>query len=278
MNWKVALLGVFFSGLAVAAEAPRPQFKKILVIVLENTDAANALAQPNLRKFANQGAYLNQFYAITHPSQPNYLAMIGGDTFGISDNGDVNLGESNLVDLLESHGHTWKAYNEGYPGGCFAGTKSGKYYRKHNPFISFKDISGNPERCRYIVNANEFAQDVAKGTLADFSFYVPDIDNDGHDTGVMGADRWFGQVIMPYLEKPAFMRDMLVVVTFDESSSSGSNRIYTALFGENVKAGMVSEQPYTLYSLLQTVEGVFGLGNLGRNDTRAKPIQDVWKN
>ena len=127
--------------------APARAFERIFIIVFENHGAAAALANPYFKQLAGRGAYLSNYYAVSHPSEPNYLAMLAGDPL-VSDDGVYNLPQKNLVDLLEPAGIGWKAYQENYPGGCFAGSVagnagSGLYARKHNPFISFDSIRSN---------------------------------------------------------------------------------------------------------------------------------------
>src|SRR4051812_44209837 len=112
------LLGVFFITLAVFFSnelfANQP-FKKVFIIVLENADYDRALKQPFLHQLSKQGALLTNYFAITHPSQPNYIALISGSTFGINSDKDVNLTGNHIGDLLEAKGLNWKVYAEGYP-------------------------------------------------------------------------------------------------------------------------------------------------------------------
>ena len=73
------------------------------------------------------------------------------------------------------------------------------------------------------------------------------------------------------------MKDMLFVVTFDESRPFGGNRIYTVFYGDGVVAGSVSDRPWNHYSLLRTIEEAFGLGTLGLQDQRAEPVRGIWR-
>jgi hypothetical protein len=105
----------------------------------------------------------------------------------------------------------------------------------------------------------------------------PDLNNDGHDTGVAFADHWLAQTFGPWLEDPRFMDGMLFVVTFDEGSSSGPNHIYTVLYGHAVVPGSVSASRYDHYSLLRTIEDAWALGTLGQQDAEASAIMEVWR-
>jgi hypothetical protein len=244
---------------------PLAPFKKVFLIVLENEDASNALDQPYLADLASRGALLSDFHAEVHPSQGNYLALTSGSFHGMEflwGDWTVTVHARNIADLLEEKGLTWKSYAEDYPGGCFKGD-SGKYRRKHNPFISYRDIQKEPDRCARIVNSSELDTDIANGTLPDYSFYVPNLDNDGHDTHVAVASKWLQTAFDQRLSDPRFMSDMLFIVTFDESQTlTPHNPIYTVFYGPGVTPGAVSDSRYDHYSILRTIEDTFGLGTL----------------
>ena len=252
-------------------------FKKVFQIVLENTNAEVALKQPFLAQLAKEGAYLNQFYAITHPSQANYIAMTSGDTNGYSGDEFKTVDVLNIVDLLEAKGKTWKLYAEDFPGDCYLGESHGRYVRRHTPLISYANIQNNSDRCAKIVNAAQLDKDITAGCLPDYAFYVPNLDHDGHDTGVKIADRWLSHDFGLRFKDPNFMKDQLVVITFDESANNGSeNKIYTVLLGDAVTPGRVSNERYDFYNLLRTIEDQFNLGTLGKNDEKAEPITGIW--
>jgi hypothetical protein len=276
MNIKpVALTFLLALALARAASAA-PAFSKVLVIVLENTDYDRAAAQPFMTKLAARGATLTAYNGVTHPSQPNYIAMIAGDTLGVKDDKPVNLPGRHLGDLLAAKGLSWGAYAEGYPGGCFLGDRSGKYVRKHVPFLSFTSVQKSPSQCAQIQDGSALDADAAAGRLPAFSLYVPNLSNDGHDTGVAVADQWLAGFLGPKLDDAAFMSGLLVVVTFDESASKTDSRILTILLGAGIKPGSASSASYDHYSLLRTIEDGLGLGDLGRKDSSASAIGGVW--
>ena len=158
-------------GFAVqGAQAEVPAFKKVVVILFENTDYERAMAQPTFARLAAAGGQLTQMVAVAHPSQPNYLALIAGSTFGQLHDGILDLPGRHLGDLLEESGKSWKAYAEGYPGNCFRKATFGAYARRHVPFLSFTNVTLNPARCARVVGAAEFFEDFRAGTLPDFSF------------------------------------------------------------------------------------------------------------
>jgi hypothetical protein len=249
----------------------------MMIVILENTDYDQAIKQPFLASLARRGALLENFHAETHPSQPNYIALIAGSTYGVSSDRNVTLDERHIGDLLDAKGLTWKVYAEGYPGHCFLGARAGAYVRKHVPFLSFKDVQTIPDRCAKIVPASDLKADLRDRALADYSLFIPDLDDDGHDTSVAYSDRWLARVFGPLLRDRRFTRNMLLVVTFDEGKNSRSNHIATLLVGDAVLPGGRSEQPCNHYSVLRLAEDMFGLGTLGQNDARAIQISGIWK-
>lgn len=251
--------------------------EKVVVVVLENTNYEDSFKQSFMTNLIKKGALLSNYFGITHPSQPNYIAMVAGSILSVQDNRPVSLSQRHLGNLVEEKGKTWKTYAEGYPGGCFLGVKKGAYVRKHNPFISFKDVQTSPSRCARVVNGLEFWADLKEGSLPHLSFYIPDLNNDGHDTGVMRADQWLAEFFRPIFESKELTKNTLFVVTFDEDSGSGNNRIATVFFGDRVLAGAISMRRYDHYSLLRTIEEVLGLSTLGRYDVSAPVIDDIWR-
>ncbi len=269
-------------GMGVAANAD-PAAPKIMTVVLENTNYAAALRQPFLASLAKRGALLTHFTAIAHPSQPNYIALVAGSTYGVDSDANVTLDKPHVGDLVEAKGLQWKAYAEAYPGNCFLGAHARTYVRKHVPFLSFKNVQDNPERCARVVNASQLTSDVGDGKLPDYSLYIPDRNNDGHDTGVAYADRWLADTFGPRLQDQRFTHDLLFIVTFDEGKGDffgnlfGGNRVATIILGDSVRPGTVLAGDYNHYSLLRLAEDRLELGNLGQGDARAAAITGLGK-
>jgi len=266
-----------FSASAGQQTTPWAHFKKIMIIVLENTDYDEALKQPFMSKLTQQGALFTNFNAESHPSQPNYIAMVSGSTQGVTGDGNVNLSVSHIGDLLEAKGLDWKVYAEDFPGNCFQGATQSRYARKHVPFISFKNVQTNPARCKKIVEAAALNTDIQNGTVPAFSLYVPNLDNDGHDTGAAYADSWLSKTFGPRLANPQFSKDMLLVVTFDENEGTAGNQIFTTLVGDSVAPGATSNTNLNHYSLIKLVEDEYGLGSLGKGDAQSTGITGIWK-
>jgi phospholipase C len=210
-----------------------------------------------------------------------------------------------LVDLLETKGVTWKAYMENLPEGAKPKTdkavcvsKDGLYFRKHNPFVSFNNIRNNPDRLARIVNAKQLEIDIQKNALPQYSWYTPNIQNDGHsipddfqpnhpERNVNFLAQYLQGFLEPLLKNSKFTKGTLVAVIFDESFQSHDNQVYAALLGDMVEANTVQSEPYTHFSLLRTVEENFQLNTLNRMDLSAgwfrflwglEPLMDKWEN
>lgn len=253
-------------------------FDRAIFIIFENASYSKVMKQPFFKKVADQGVLFNNFLAITHPSQGNYVALTSGDLNGVEDDGLVTVDVRNIVDLLEEKGISWKVYAEDYPGNCFQKWSKGSYTRKHNPFISYLNIQNNFERCSKIVSGDQFDIDAQKGVLPEYVFYIPNLKNDGHDTGIEYANNWFEKKWSPYFRNPQFMKETAVITTFDESSYTNfKNQIYLSIIGSGVRQGVVNKET-NLYSLLRLIEDNWFLGDLRKYDSVAAEIpSSIWK-
>lgn len=249
------------------------KFDQVLIIILENQDAANVLKDPYMNSLAQRGAYFTNYHGIGHPSYPNYLALTGGSTFGVINNSQQELNVSSIADLLEAKDLGWAQFAEDYPGtavNCFTGDYRGRYGRKHAPFLSYTPITGSSRCVRHVMNAAH-----VPFPLPNYSLYVPNMDNDGHDTSVAYSANWLKGFLEPLLSRPELART-LVVVTYDESQT-GDNPIYTVFLGSMIQAGTTDDAARDHYSLLRTIEENFQLGTLGREDLKSSPILAIWK-
>lgn len=256
---------------------PAHHFERVLIIVLENQNYKDAIGDTYLGFLAKQGASFTNFHGLFHPSYPNYLAMVSGKGIRTFHDHQRDMSDKTIADLLKPEGLTWKNYAEGYPGQCFKGNRSNLYVRKHVPFMSFIQIQQH--ECENIVPSTQLVEDLKTDSLPNYMFYSPNLDNDGHDTGLQYASKWLKGFLEPLRQNQAFMKGTLIIVTFDESGSNGqrdTNHIYTVFLGDMVKPGEHAEN-YNHYNVLRTIEENFGLGALADGDGGAKLITDVWK-
>jgi hypothetical protein len=275
---KLIFLSLMLLGVSetLVLASPGQRFKRVIQIVFENTNYEKAAAQKDFAALASQGALLTNFLAETHPSQGNYIAMISGSSYGVKSDAPANLNHKHVGDLLEAANLKWRVYAENFPGSCYLGSTSGIYARKHVPFLSFVSVSTNVSRCSNVVEASDFDRDLASNSLPEYSFFVPNLENDGHNTGVDYAGKWFSGKFGSLTANQDFMKDTLFIITFDENDGKGPNRVFTVLLGGAIKAGSQSSTSYTHASLLRLVEDEFRLGTLGQLDQTSEPIDGVW--
>lgn len=244
---------------------------------------------PYYNRLAQEYTLLTQYYAIRHPSLPNYIALIGGDTFGITrDCTDCFVDAPSLPDLIEANGRTWKTYQEDMPGPCYLGSAS-PYAQKHNPFVYFDPIRLNQERCeRSVVPLTQLSADIQAGALPNYMFISPNLCNDAHDCSLAVADNWLSGTLGPLLPAlDASGQPYLVVLTFDEGQGDhsccglpedGGGRVSVVLLSPQVKNGFQDDTPYTHYSLLKTISESWGLDYLGHAaDDNNALITAPWK-
>ncbi len=271
-----------------------PDFSHIVIIIFENKEFSTVINSPKMPFFnlyANTFTLLTQYYAVTHPSLPNYLSIIGGDTFGITDDcdfADCFIQAPSLPDLIEASGRTWKTYQDDMPSPCFTGNTV-RYVRKHNPFIFFDPIRLDEERCkRSIVPLTQMDADIAAGELPNFFFITPDQCYSAHDCDVDLADGFLReQVEKIYTALDATGEPFLIVITWDEGQGdhsccglpeSAGGRIATLLISPQVKPNFQDATPYSHYSLLKTLSEAWGLPLLGHAaDTETTLITAPWK-
>lgn len=279
------------SGAGAAAPA-RGWFSRVLIVVIENQDYRDVIADPYFGALAERGASFTNFHGLFHPSYGNYLSMVSGRGHSTIDDKQEDFDEPTIADTLRAarspsgQALTWKNYAEGYPAGaCFLGATrpSERYARKHVPFLSFTSIQRTDE-CRNVVPADIFEADHRAGRLPAYMLYSPDLDHDGHDpttdppVGLIKASRWLESFLEPLLQDERFMDETLTVVTFDESNAKwfpDDNHIYTVFLGNMVHPGRF-DQSYNHYNVLRTIEVNFGLPPLADGDGCAQPITDVW--
>jgi hypothetical protein len=243
----------------------------IVVIVLENRELGEAIGDrsaPYLQALARKGVLATDYHAISHPSLPNYIALLAGDPLGISsDCGECQAHGSTLVDQLESAHVGWRAYMEGMPEPCYRGASAGGYVKRHDPFMYFPQIAADPVRCRNVVPLTRLAADLRHVSLPPFVWISPNLCDDGHDCANAAVDRFLAH-LAPYLLASLGPRGTLAVVWDEGTTNSGccgsaaGGRVPLILAGPRVLAGHRLNSPADHYSLLALIEDSFGLPRL----------------
>jgi acid phosphatase len=267
----IAASGLAATASQAQAAASVPRFDHIVVVTFENRGYSQINGQSSAAYFnalAAQGAKFTQSYAITHPSQPNYIAQFSGSTQGVtSDNCPNTLGGTNLAVQLSAAGSSFKGYSEAMPANGYTGCSSGRYQRKHNAWVNFTNVPAS-SNLTYASFPGNYA------TLPTVAFVSPDMCNDMHDCSVATGDAWLKSHFDGYAQW-AKTHNSLLIATFDEDDRQASNHIFTVFAGAHVKPGSYSER-IDHYSVLRTIEASYGLSGIN-SAAGVAPITDVWQ-
>ncbi len=201
------LVGALLAGGAAGA-APQHESHRlnhIFVIFLENNSRKQVIGNPNapyLTSLASTYGQATNYWGVTHPSLPNYVATISGSNWFVNDdNPHDRFPHMNLVDQLEAHHLTWAAYMDAMPRAGFLGSQwpsyTALYANKHNPFVLFGDIRHNPARMANVKPYTDFAGDLTGSHAPNFVFISPDQCNDMHG-GVYSAVPGHPETPCPY--------------------------------------------------------------------------------
>jgi acid phosphatase len=231
----------------------------VVIVMMENKRYDAVVGHPRtpyITSLARRWANFTRFYAETHPSQPNYLVLFSGSAQGVTDNNcPYNLGNRpNLGRQLIDAGQTFVGYAEDLPSTGFRGCSSGRYVRRHAPWVNFSNI---PSASSQPFTA--FPRDYR--TLPTLSFVVPNLCHDMHDCPKATADAWLQRNFAPYIAW-ATTHNSLFILTFDEDNKTDGNHIATIMAGAHVTPGQYGAR-LNHYSLLGTLERLYGLKPLG---------------
>lgn len=240
-----------------------PVPRHVVVVIMENHSYSQIIgnpAAPYLNRLARQGRSLVHMQSVTHPSEPNYLALFSGSTHGISDDSCPHtFSGPNLGSQLRAAGYGFVGWAEGLPYTGSQACIAGDYARKHAPWVNFANLPRRTNRPFRV-----FPSDYAK--LPAVSFVVPNLQHDMHDGTIGQGDRWVRRHLAGYA-RWARAHTSLFVVTWDEDGTP--NRIPTIITGAGVGHGRIT-RPVTLYSLLRLLEDLYRLRHLGA--ARTAPV------
>jgi phosphatidylinositol-3-phosphatase len=213
---SAAALSVALSGAVVATTAADQDgggggghgvnLDRVYVIMLENHGLNSVIGDPSapyITSLAHTYAEATGYYGVTHPSEPNYVAMISGSNWDTNNDNPANLFDhTNLVDELQANHIDWGAYMEALPGvGSTAqfwpSSTNALYASKHNPFVLFPDILASPSRLANVKPYTSLSADLNGRDAPRFVFITPDQCNDMHG-GVYGAVPGYATTPCPY--------------------------------------------------------------------------------
>jgi len=261
-----ANLSVAQVGNVILPAAPTNNFDQFVIVLMENHDLSDIYGPaPYMTQLADQYAFSQHWASITNPSQPNYIALIGGSTFGVSGDGNhPNLNDPTLVDIIENSGHTWNAIAEGSGSGCSINPDRGE---DHFPFLSYTTITGSAARCANLHSGGPTDVVAALNAGTNFIWFTPNDGHNMHDNSVASGDSWL-QSWVPGLLTAMAGKHAALFLTYDEGYASPP-LVYSGFSGPTAKQAYKSTSSYTHYSLLKLIEDVWGGGSLGQGDVNA---------
>ncbi|HEY5956730.1 MAG TPA: alkaline phosphatase family protein [Polyangiaceae bacterium] len=278
----------------------------VFVIAMENHDSAQVYGNATSAPYINnalipQYAHCTNFnddLALSIPSEPHYLWLEAG-TNAFSDktftsdsdpsSSNSTRSTSHLVSQIKTaaNGVTWRSYQEGLnsaTGACPIHS-SGFYAAKHNPFVFFQDVSGNPPSASNTYCAahhrpySSLASDLAANDVASYNFITPNQCHDMHgqsgcsDTNAVRAgDTWLSTEL-PRLIDYVNAHAGVIFITWDEGSST--LKMPFLAIGPGVKANYTGVVSYNHSSIVKSVEAILGLPILSKVAT-ATDLSDLF--
>ncbi len=266
------VINSFFSSSYTHAQTTLPTPSHVVLVIEENhsyNEIIGSSSAPYINSLANTGASFTRSFAVTHPSEPNYLALYSGSTQGITDDSCPHtFGAPDLGGELIQAGLSFGGYSESLPSTGSMVCSSGSYARKHNPWVNFTDVPASDNMPFTSFPSTNFS------SLPTISIVVPNLLDDMHDGTIQQGDSWLQQNIDSYVQW-AKTNNSLLIVTWDEDDSSQSNQIPTIFVGPMVQSGQYSEQ-INHYNVLRTLEDMYGLP-AANNSASATAITYCWQ-
>ncbi|GJQ08262.1 hypothetical protein GpartN1_g53.t1 [Galdieria partita] len=212
-----------------------PFFDHVIIIMMENTGRANITEHSSEMPFINEliktKMYASHYHGYTNPSLPNYIAITAGSNYwSFSDDPNQTFPHTNIADLLENKGMTWKNYAQHIPSVGFLGnfypnnSSDALYVKKHTPFALYPQITENATRVRNIVPYSQLSTDLATGSLPNYSFITPDVCQDMH--GQSGSLCPYSNLTLLWTQGDKFVRDCVTNITSSKIWQSTNSVIF----------------------------------------------------
>ncbi|MDP9259180.1 MAG: DNRLRE domain-containing protein [Actinomycetota bacterium] len=253
------------------AVTPPTTYQHVIWIVFENkaySEIIGSANAPYLNTLASECGVATNFFAETHPSLPNYIAMTSGSTQGITDDNPPSS-HPLAVPSIFSQVASWRSLQESMPSNC-ALTDSYPYAVKHNPAAYYTGIR---TACASF--------DVPLGSTPDISaaytFVTPNLCNDMHDCSVSTGDSWLSTLLPKILGSTAYTSgSTAIVITWDEDDSSASNHVATLVIAPSVPMGTSVATTFNHYSMLRTTEELLGVNTYLGNAATAPSMRSPF--
>jgi phosphatidylinositol-3-phosphatase len=267
---------------APSANARVHRFRHVWVFVMENHSLRQILGNPNapfLNRMARRYRVATRFYAVRHPSLPNYLAMISGSTQGCrSDDCRPGYRGTTLARELSRHGLRWQGYFQGLPRRGYTGDDRGNYVRHHNPFVYFRSVTSRARQRRHIRRLRALPRSLSRPPA--FSFIVPNNAHNMHSSSVATGDRWLAHWVRRVKRSPGYDHGGVIFIIWDEGHNDTTGCCLPGVHGGRIPLFIISHRsrlrhrlrrPTTTYSFLRTIEAGFRLPRLGLA-ARSRPL------
>jgi len=247
----------------------------VIVVVMENHSYNEVRGLPYLSGLIARSSSFSQSFAVTHPSEPNYIALWAASTLGVTNDDCPAPGSpftaENLGHACEAAGLTWKAYCENLPapGSPDCSSTDGLYRRKHAPWPNFSNLNHLNE-----VPYTQLAADIVHGALPVLAFVIPNMCDDMHDCSTTVGDTWLSNNL-PAMSSGVGPKG-LAILSCDQDDKSSLNNILTVFAGPLVKVGYVSSRTITHYTVVRTICDALGLRAFGLAASESA-VSDVWK-
>jgi hypothetical protein len=246
-----------------AGGAPR-----VLVVLEENHGYQQVIGNPRLpfiNSLAQQYGLASQWFDLSHPSLPNYLALTSGSVWDDPSDSTPQDGTypgPSFVDQLAARGIAWKAYMEGMPRRCDLADQFGPnhYDVNHNPFVYYRSIRGSRSQCRQVVPFGALASDLSSGAAPSFMWVSPNLVHDMHEGTAAQADSWMRDLMQHVTASGWWSQGGIVVVTWDESETG--DQIATIVVSAHLHHAILATRG-DHYGTLRGLEEIYGLPLLG---------------
>jgi phosphatidylinositol-3-phosphatase len=267
-----------------AAPPGFPHPSRVAVMVLENRSYREVIGSPEapfLNRLARRSALATQYYAIAHPSLPNYIALTTGATGEVTSNcSGCDTEQPSLVNQLDSRHISWRAYFEDIPKNPAASvTATGRYNKHYNPFVYTDQVTDSTRARSRVVGFGRLRADLAHGRLPRLMWIAPNVRHDGHNHPLRNADAFAARTV-PDLLRALGPRGVLYL-TWDEGNSHdragsgeqpGGGHVVMMAAGGAARKGATTAVRANHYALLRTIEGNFGLPALASAGSTSTPL------
>lgn len=252
----------------INASVPTGNYDHVIWIWEENkkySDIVGSSSAPYMNSLISDCGLPTNYHGVTHPSMPNYLAATSGSTYGITDD-KAPSAHPISADSIFNQGITVGGYQESMPTNCKL-TGVGNYVVRHNPETYYTQVrtpcatDNVPMGVNASGSGNNFYTAITSGTLPQFSFVTPDLNNDMHNGSIATADAWLDGWMQTILNSTMYGEGKTAIfIVWDEDNPTTSNNLIPGIVvAPSVPAGTTSGTNYNHYSLLRTTEEMLGI-------------------